>query len=602
MTTTIDLSWTEPAYAGGGVYITATLTPTPTAGANVWIFVDGVSSGQLPADSNGQVRTYFGELTLGSHVVEGGFATLAANPDDPIDSDSIVSPNPLIVVAPPPGSSPASVPPTSTTDSSQSGIQNLAFPAVGDRVQNGPSPFSGASDVDPYTGAGRSDPYTGEPLSARDAAIGDRIRAIYSQPDAVADTTRNAFFDFYRSPSIDLTDVPQSVQNSIFEVFGRAAEPPLPGRGLDEFLGDVFSTALGDLSGGFRSAFGQGSLALGVVADADSVALAATFQTVRPILGAVQAAGALGEIVSGVAISIGSEGLAAGAGLALAAHGVDQLIAGIRTMFGEEAQSLTQYILTDAGKQAFGPNAALVAGVADGLLSFGLGSAATLMSDVGGLGRASLSGLTTEGAIPRIELSESSQIGQLSLGDASGIKFAEQPEIIRFPASSEASLLKGEDVAPGVPSASPSVAVPRTEASVLFQARDNAIETARLIVQQELDTGRIGSGMAEARFGTWLDALAKNNIRQAVEEGLLPDTFVTSPTVAINRGYLRPWIKAPDVWDTATGRAWDFMAGNEKAFYQHENSYVGATAVGRLDPSGTTIIEIFPLFHSGFQQ
>ena len=561
-----------------------------------------VQGSYLP-NSNGQVRTYFGELTLGEHVVEAGFSItpVPANPDDPPDSDSVVWPNHLIVVAAPPTSSLAS-PPAANTDSGQSGTQNLALPAIGDRVQNGSSPFSGTSDVDPYTGSGRSDPYTGEPLSARDAAIGDRIRAIYSQPDAVPDMTRNAFFDFYRSPAIDLTGVPQSVQNSIFDVFGRAAESPLPGRGLDEFLGDVFSTALGDLSGGVRSAFGQGSFAVDVVADANSLRVTATFQTVRPILGAVQAAGALGEIVSGVAISIGSEGLAAGAGVALAAHGLDQLVAGIRNIFGEEAQSLTQYILTDAGKQAFGPNAGLVAGVADGLLSFGLGSAATLMSDIGGLGRASLNGFTTEVAIPRIELSESTQIGQLSSVETSGIKFAEQPQIISVPTSSEASLLKGEGIAPGVPSASPPVAVPQTEASVLFQARDNAIETARLIVQQELDTGRISSGMAEARFGTWLDVLAKNNIRQAVEEGLLPDTFVTSPTVAINRGYLRPWIKAPDVWDTATGRAWDFMAGNEKAFYRHENSYLGATAVGRLDPSGTTIIEIFPLFHSGFQQ
>ena len=53
-------------------------------------------------------------------------------------------------------------------------------------------------------------------------------------------------------------------------------------------------------------------------------------------------------------------------------------------------------------------------------------------------------------------------------------------------------------------------------------------------------------------------------------------------------------------WDTATGRAWDFMASNEAAFYAHEASYVGETALGRGDLGGTTITEILPIFHSGF--
>ena len=82
----------------------------------------------------------------------------------------------------------------------------------------------------------------------------------------------------------------------------------------------------------------------------------------------------------------------------------------------------------------------------------------------------------------------------------------------------------------------------------------------------------------QRRFGTWLDALAKTNVRQAVAEGRLPNTFVTSSTASISRGYLASrtnpalnWIEAPDVWDTATGRAWDFMAAREAAFYEHES-------------------------------
>jgi hypothetical protein len=162
---------------------------------------------------------------------------------------------------------------------------------------------------------------------------------------------------------------------------------------------------------------------------------------------------------------------------------------------------------------------------------------------------------------------------------------------------------------PKLESALPSAAS-STEASALFQAREAAAETARKIVQQELSEGLPGlntPSQIQARFGTWLDVLAKANIRQAQAEGRLSNTLVTSPTVSISRGYLasrldpsKNWIKAPDVWDTATGRAWDFMARNEAAFYQHGASYLGTTAFGRRDPTGTLITEIFPLFHSGF--
>ncbi|HEY1892392.1 MAG TPA: hypothetical protein VGG63_18495 [Steroidobacteraceae bacterium] len=147
----------------------------------------------------------------------------------------------------------------------------------------------------------------------------------------------------------------------------------------------------------------------------------------------------------------------------------------------------------------------------------------------------------------------------------------------------------------------PSTAATSTEAAALFQARDEAVGTASKLVQQELAAGSIQPAQAQARFGTWLDALAKTNVRQAVAEGRLPSTFVTSPTVTLSRGYQRGWISAPDVWDTASGRAWDFMPAREPSFYAHESLYLGSDAFGRLDPTGTTITEVTPLFHLGFR-
>jgi len=188
----------------------------------------------------------------------------------------------------------------------------------------------------------------------------------------------------------------------------------------------------------------------------------------------------------------------------------------------------------------------------------------------------------SESAIPRVAI---------------GVGGAGAATVLTREASSDLPTLAPEIQSSVTPATTTAVT---TEAAALMKARDDAVATARNIVQQELDEGRTTLSWAAARFGTWLDVLAKNNVRQAVEEGRLPATFVTSPTVAINRGYQRAWIKAPDVWDTATGRAWDFMPASEASFFAHERSYVGQTASGRLDPIGTIINEILPLFHFGF--
>ena len=96
------------------------------------------------------------------------------------------------------------------------------------------------------------------------------------------------------------------------------------------------------------------------------------------------------------------------------------------------------------------------------------------------------------------------------------------------------------------PQAAQSLPTVETEASPLLEACDQAAATARRIVEQEMRDGRFSSATSpgdlnnqvQRRFGMWLDALAKTNIRQAVAEGRLPNTFVTSPTMGISRGYV----------------------------------------------------------------
>jgi len=137
----------------------------------------------------------------------------------------------------------------------------------------------------------------------------------------------------------------------------------------------------------------------------------------------------------------------------------------------------------------------------------------------------------------------------------------------------------------------------------MFRARDAAVPTARRIVQQELAEKMLHPAMAKARFGTWLDAIAKAIVRQGRDEGQLAATIVTSPTVGINSGdYAAAAFKAPDVWDTATRHAWDFMTAKGYEVIRHEQRYVGHVAeeyFGWQLRSRTAIRSLDPVIHPG---
>jgi hypothetical protein len=409
MATDIELLWSpDSPLVGDVVTIWATLRPIPPVNSHVWIYVDGkgLGQGQLNTDTNGQAGSQWSASIDGAHRVECDFATLPAD-DGTVDTGSFTSPEALVVLRGP-DASPVP-PPPQTAAADPGGPQGPQLENPGASIRSGSNAFTGTSNTDPFTGTLATDPYTGEPLSPRDASNYDRIKAVYWQRDAVPEATRNAIADFYNQPAIDLTGVPQSVQNVVFDIFNQVPETPLPGRGLDEVLGDAFGSALDGLFSGVRFEVRTITTVIDVTTYADELALEATVQAVRPIVGTMRAIVGAGEMVGGVAAAIGSEGLAAGISVAMAAHGLDQLVAGGRTIFGEDAQSLTEHILTGALQPAFGDRASLVAGVADTGLTAGL-SAAAEFEEMGG---SALRELNKQTAAARIEMSESSQLNEL---------------------------------------------------------------------------------------------------------------------------------------------------------------------------------------------
>ena len=370
--------------------------------------VDGQASISLPPPT----------LSAGRHTVNADFATLP----DGDDTGSLDSPAILFVLAAPAVDPPATPTQPSTLDPSQVGIQGPVLGDAGARMQTGSNAFNGVPNVDPFTGAPaiEIDPYTGEPLSGRDASISERIRAIYRQPDAVPESTRYAILDSYFHP-IDFTGVPQSVQNSIFEVFSHP-EPPLPGLGLDEYVANLIPSALSSIFADTQSAF---RTAWGVASWARDEFDSAYDEAAIMYSGAKRAIGGNFEVGIGVAMAVGSGGVLAGLGAVLAAHGLDEVIAGARIMSGEKnVQSFYETSITLSLKPFMGPDVTTFASGVNAVTPLALGFAPALLPEVAGeVGAVGLRGASmeaaglSESAAARIEASGTTAAARAELSE-----------------------------------------------------------------------------------------------------------------------------------------------------------------------------------------
>ena len=105
---------------------------------------------------------------------------------------------------------------------------------------------------------------------------------------------------------------------------------------------------------------------------------------------------------------------------------------------------------------------------------------------------------------------------------------------------------------------------------------------AQKLVGQELQTSGNASNLA-ARVGTYADAFFKAQVRQAISDGQLPSTIRVSPTLTINTADATTARSQVDMWDSATGEAWDVTTVTDASKLGHEK-YVGMTM-----PDGTAI-------------
>ncbi|MDP9203745.1 MAG: hypothetical protein M3P26_17715 [Gemmatimonadota bacterium] len=131
-----------------------------------------------------------------------------------------------------------------------------------------------------------------------------------------------------------------------------------------------------------------------------------------------------------------------------------------------------------------------------------------------------------------------------------------------------------------------------TSSAILFRFRDEAVAAAQKLVSQDVQASGSLSRL-EAKVGINADAFLKARVRQAVADGTLPSTIRVSPTVTINPN--NPTVRLPqvDIWDSATGKAWDLTTAKEAEILKHQH-YVGMTM-----PDGTVITELhFLLYHA----
>jgi hypothetical protein len=154
---------------------------------------------------------------------------------------------------------------------------------------------------------------------------------------------------------------------------------------------------------------------------------------------------------------------------------------------------------------------------------------------------------------------------------------------------------------PASPSSSQmaSKAALRTETAVILEARDAAVPTAEKIVAQELAEGWINTKQKDARVGTWVDALAKAHVRQAITEGQLSSAIRMTKTIVINTvrsvknplGAPKAMFKGTDIWNAATGVGWDLHPANSDQVIQHMKH------LGQAQYEGTVIRQLHPVVY-----
>ncbi|MDT5034756.1 MAG: hypothetical protein QOC94_4927 [Actinoplanes sp.] len=377
--TDFSLTWLPPnPQVGEVIMITATLMPAP-AEALVSIWVDReLQDTPQPLDDKGRAAVgLFDGLAEGPHTVEATY-------DDPYTGDyGSTGLYPFSVT----GAGPPGQPHPDATGSTFSRDSALGNPpaAVGGAA------FTGVPSVDPFTGAPSADPFTGQPLSEGNAAIGGFIRDVYAQPpmdlSGVPQSVQSAILDVYSQTPIDLSAVPQSVQSAILDTYdrpGTQVELALPGKSMAEFISDSFAGSYDQVIQGLEGA----STTIGQLGSAVSESIqraeGALQQIFRPVFGALQVIQGGTQIVRGLefAALTAESGVGFVGGLAYAANGLDNLVAGVRKIGGEDAETVTHAIVHDAVLSVTGNgNAAdIAAGLVDVGVPIGGGAALTMVS------------------------------------------------------------------------------------------------------------------------------------------------------------------------------------------------------------------------------
>ncbi len=123
---------------------------------------------------------------------------------------------------------------------------------------------------------------------------------------------------------------------------------------------------------------------------------------------------------------------------------------------------------------------------------------------------------------------------------------------------------------------------------VLMGCRDEAARIAMKLFRQDVAASVKDKPQ---QYGNIIDAIFKSLVQHAKRDRLLPQTIRTAPPpkMLIEK---TPLQRAADVWDSATGVAWDVFPASQRYLVRHERRYVGG-----IMPDGTELRELRPLMY-----
>jgi RHS repeat-associated protein len=113
--------------------------------------------------------------------------------------------------------------------------------------------------------------------------------------------------------------------------------------------------------------------------------------------------------------------------------------------------------------------------------------------------------------------------------------------------------------------------------------RNEAVDITQRLAAEAAQAGR---PLTETEFGNMADAILKANVKQAIDDGVLPQTIHVTERFKFG----------PDILDTASGTAWDLTTARVREVFNHDVRYINNVVQTARGP--VVVQDVLPLVYT----